>query len=460
MAFITFRLILKRRNISKLILLLFVLYPISCKDCTTEPTDNPDYDIQLSAIESAPTYIRLSVSISDSGSVRQYALQRDSEMVVTDTLFGKDTILVDSELEPSTSYQYRLLIQDKGKTIDSSEPLTIITPELSEHTFSSWDIQTIGGNNSSLNDIFYVDENNIWAVGKIDTGDSSYNAMHWDGEKWNYELIGIMGVICEGIYYFSGNDIWIATGIIYHWSGNKWERFHLWDMGILGDDDGGVTDIWASSSTNIYFIGRKGSIVHYDGQTFKKMDTGTKINLTDIWGEIDPKTGVTHIWVCGHADNSLASVILFLNNGEWKKIYERYADDSNSLDNVLRYNPHCNTIWTHPDSEKLWVGGGYGLFTLDNKFSPTKYTEIDVLGEIGYFSCPHQIRGDSPYDIFITGAYSSLYHYNGQTWSRYLELYDDDREFGVINVVNNKIYIVGHYFGSFLSSALLIKGVR
>lgn len=464
MAFNTFRLISNKRIIFKLFLLLFALYPISCKDCTTEPPENPDYDIQLSVIEFAPTYVRLSVSISDSGSIRQYALQRDSEMVVTDTLFGKDTILVDSELEPSTTYQYRLLIQDQGKTIDSSEPLTIITPELSEHIFSNWDIQTIGGNNSSLNDIFYVNESNIWAVGKIDTGDSSYNAIHWDGEKWNF--VHITGWYCgsliqtelNSIFYFDENDIWALGSFPFHWDGTEWTFYQIQDMGIVPHGLSG--DIWATGPTNIYFIGANGLIVHYDGQTFEKMSSGTKVNLTDIWGEINPKTGDIHIWVCGKADDSSASIILYLKDGDWQKIYERYADGSNSLDDVVDYNPHCNTIWTHPSSDKLWVGGGYGLFTLDNKFTPTKYTEIDVLGEIGYFSYPGKIRGNNPYDIFITGAYSSLYHYNGQTWYRYLELYNGDNRIGPLYVSNNEIYIVGHYFGSFLSSALLIKGVR
>ncbi|MBU0712415.1 hypothetical protein KKA87_10935 [bacterium] len=464
MAFNTFRLISKKRNTSKLFLLLFVLYPISCKDCTTEPPENPDYDIQLSVIESAPTYVRLSVSISDSGCVRQYALQRDSVMVMSDTLFGKDTILIDSDLEPSTTYQYRILIRNKGKTIDASEPFPVLTPELSEHYVYNWDIDTIGDYNSYLNDVFIVDENNVWAVGDIDTGDSSYNAIHWDGEKWNF--VHITGWYCgrfiqtelNSIFYFDENDIWALGSYPFHWDGTEWTFYQLTDMGIIS---GGLAgDIWAIDPHDIFFIGRNGRIVHYNGQSFEKMDTGTKVDLTDIWGEIDPETGDVHIWVCGKADNSLASVILYFKNGEWHTIYERYADNTNSLDDVVRYNPHCNTIWTHPSSEKLWVGGGYGLFTLDNKFYPTKYTEIDVLGEIGYFSYPHKIRGNNPYDIFITGGYSSLYHYNGQTWHRYQELFDDDKEFGAIKVKDDTIYIVGDYFGSFLSSGLLIKGLR
>ncbi|MBU1065426.1 hypothetical protein KKC74_11580 [bacterium] len=454
----------KKRNTSKLFLLLFVLYPISCKDCTTEPPENPDYDIQLSVIESAPTYVRLSVSISDSGCVRQYALQRDSVMVMSDTLFGKDTILIDSDLEPSTTYQYRILIQNKGKTIDASEPIPVLTPELSGHYVYSWDIDTLGDDNSHLNDVFIVDENNVWAVGDIDTGDSSYNAIHWDGEKWSLINIEVeyLGRTyfkkLTSILYFNNNDIWVTDLCSpLHWDGESWNFYHLYDMGL----DACVGDgIWGTSSSDLYFIGKDGAIVHYDGQTFEKMDTGTKVDLTDIWGEIDPETGDAHIWVCGNADNSLASVILYLKDGEWQKIYERYADDTNSLDDVVRYNPHCNTIWTHPSSEKLWVGGGYGLFTLDDKFSPTKYTEIDVLGEIGYFSYPGKIRGNNPYDIFITGAYSSLYHYNGQTWHRYQELYDEDNRIGALDLTEDSIFIVGHYFGSFLSSGLLIKGLR
>jgi hypothetical protein len=55
----------------------------------------------------------------------------------------------------------------------------------------------------------------------------------------------------------------------YHWNGIKWERDPLWDMGVSGYDNGGVTKIWGSVFDNLYFVGRKGSNVHYNDSTWR-----------------------------------------------------------------------------------------------------------------------------------------------------------------------------------------------
>jgi hypothetical protein len=43
--------------------------------------------------------------------------------------------------------------------------------------------------------------------------------------------------------------------------------------------------IWGSSSTDIYVVSSTpGKLWHYDGSTWKEIDTGSSSGLADIWG--------------------------------------------------------------------------------------------------------------------------------------------------------------------------------
>ncbi|PIS27582.1 MAG: hypothetical protein COT43_09725 [Candidatus Marinimicrobia bacterium CG08_land_8_20_14_0_20_45_22] len=282
-------------------LILATLLAMSCKEC---PTEQPDYDIYLSAEDVFSTSVVLSVSLPDSGDVSAFALDRDNSTVATYTCSDDDTLIIDEGLMPDTDYIYRVRFLKDGKTKSESDPVSVHTMDTTSHDFT-WEIDTLGNYGSYLKDAWIVNENNIWVVGNIETDSGTYNAARWDGDKWN--LLKVLSGYSPnyGIFYFSENDIWITSGLPIHWNGSEWTLYHFWNMGVLDDEDGGVTDIWASSSSDIYFVGKKGSIVHYDGSTFTKMESGTEIDLTDIKG--DPDGG--DIWVCGF-DDLKGSVLL------------------------------------------------------------------------------------------------------------------------------------------------------
>ena len=438
------------------LLLSAVFLAISCKECPTEP----DYDIYLSVEDVLCTWVTLKVTLPDSGNINNFELDRNDSTIATFTCTDDDTLITDENLTPNTDYSYRVRFLKEGKTKAESETVTVHTMPITSHDFI-WEVDTLGGgvkSGSFFKDVFIISEDDVWAVGNIETDSGEYNAARWNGTKW--ELLGIYSNTLDlySIYYFSENDIWVTSHCFpIHWDGENWTLYHLNNMGI---DGCAGNAIWASSPDNIYFVGRKGSIVHYDGQNFEKMESGTDIDLTDIWGYDDPETGKPHVWACGNASDSRASVILYLKDGQWNKIYERYADDTNNLDDVHMYNPHCQTIWADPNSELLWIGGGFGFFTLDNKVSPIKYSEIRIIDEVGYFAYPYKVRGNSPRDLFITGAFGSLFHYNGKDWHWYSGLYNDAYRFKSIDVTPNAVFVVGSDYSSFLSKAVVVRGYR
>jgi hypothetical protein len=109
----------------------------------------------------------------------------------------------------------------------------IVTPPTEEKTDTTshnftWEKYTFGGGggDSHLKDVAVIDENNIWAVGEIYMKDSlgndeinPYNAVHWDGKKWELKRIRYYGNCSaveypplRGIWDFSANNIVITNG--------------------------------------------------------------------------------------------------------------------------------------------------------------------------------------------------------------------------------------------------------
>jgi hypothetical protein len=430
--------------------LLLLLLPFLITACfNPEPED---YGLALEAVDVVCVEATFRVTASGVPETWSCGLYRDDSLVVTETLSGQSGYIRDTGLLPAADYTYHISYMKDGRDKDRSDPVAVTTLDTTSHDFT-WTVETLGDAGSYLNDVAIVDENNIWAVGYIKEGDSIYNAAHWDGEKWDMVLVGSVGVTINGIYYISDDNIWLTTGIIYHWNGSEWERYHLWDMGIIHyPEDGGVYQVWGSSSDNVWFAGNNGSLVHYDGSRFRRVESGTDVDFTDIYG-----VNANHIWVAG-CDEFTQSVIIGIFDSKPTKLFHRYSDGTNNLDDETYWSPEAWTIWTGPHSRRLKIAGGYGLYELDNRESPQKYTRIDVEAHTGYFAYPWKMRGNHEADLFIAGEFGSLFHFNGLSWHWYEGLVSESVRLKSIAVINRSVVAVGVDHGSFLSKGVVVMG--
>lgn len=280
--------------------------------------------------------------------------------------------------------------------------------DTTSHNFV-WEIDTLGGSGSFLNDVAIVDENNIWVVGALSIDDSTleyegqlnYNAAHWDGQTWNYIQVCCAGLDIEGIFYFSENDIWLATGNIFHWDGVDWTNYHLWNMGVLGPNDGGVSQVWGTSSSNIYFIGENGSIVHYDGNSFTKLESGTEFNFKDMWGIVNNQTDQITIGFTGKSsiyEPNDSEVLLYTDN-----LFTQLPDSGLST--------NINGIWFNDDKRIYVVGAGLFIYEADSLY----WIYVHEYPEGAYL---YDIIGPEN-DLFIVGAFGRVSHFNGNTWYHY-----------------------------------------
>ncbi len=333
----------------------------------------------------------------------------------------------------------------------------------------NWQVFEIGNYSSIIKDIFVIAQDDIWAVGEIHTAETDrwnedstkwippYNAAHWDGEKWTLVHISpefrgnkITPEI-EGVFAFSTNDIWFsAGGAPVHWNGVTYTMYHLWDMGVLGQTDGGVTKIWGRSSYDIYFVGRTGSIAHFNGTSWTKIESSTKIKLTDVWGSPEGKS----IWACGF-DEVKGSVLL--------------KNSTNGFETVVAYNasnPHgqnqisyaFQSIWAYePDTVYVASVGRVYRTPLDYSSYALEMIWYDYKNQSGYPNEIKSIRGTTSKDLFIAGYQNEILHYNGKDWYKYDELLTDSGYWYALSL-NKNIIAAGGW--SSQQKALIAIGTR
>jgi len=306
---------------------------------------------------------------------------------------------------------------------------TICCLDSTSHSFS-WEIDSLGIYGSYLNDVAIVDENDIWVVGNIETDSTSYNAAHYDGSEWELTLIvnpdPIMGII-----YFSDNDIWMVNGYPIHWDGNEWTLYPLHNYGMQV----AVEHLWGTSSSNMYFVGLNGSIVHYDGSSFVQMASGTDVDLKDIAGTPDGE----HVFAVGREHISTApSVALEFENGNWNTLY--YTEGTQPHDGNLGWiygvDVLEDTVYFSTTSG-LWK---YNYMTNMSLLIPNTVIDFNSIAVL-------HININSQNDIFFVGAGGHYIHFNGFNYILNGDIYNQFNQSAALGAdYNGQISVIVGYF--------------
>ena len=316
--------------------------------------------------------------------------------------------------------------------------------DTTNHNFV-WEINTIGNYGSYLNDVSIIDENNIWVVGNIETDSGKYGGAYWNGVSWELKKlkgpgISVPTITANGLWCFSEDNIWFASGSIYRWDGIETSLIWLRDI----NTDETVEKIWASSEDNIYFVGKKGAIVHYDGSTFTRIESGMNIPIVDVWGGDENDT-----YFCQFNSTTGHSGILHYNGNQLESLYyfESIVHNSDTLSGAI------HTIWIYEDT--LYAGYSSGIWKeniLEKKGIVTLWTKI--FSENIY---SNKIIGQSNNDIIIVGNWMKMAHYNGVSWKSYTNILGNVGDYKAIDIKGNLICAVGW---TDFPKALIVVGKR
>lgn len=405
---------------------LFIL----CYAC--DSTEPPANDVILSVEDVSCTEAWLKLTTGGITLPANAVLQQDGEDVMTLNITTPDTILYVNDLLPNKTYIFQVTGNKqppKGETVTSNQQ-QLTTLDTTSHNFN-WQKFEFGEHASShLADVAIIDENNLWVVGEIFMNDSrgnidpiAYNAVHWDGNKWELKKIPInyQGILLyppiRSLISFDDDDIWFESGI--HWNG---KIFETRKMNI--EFNSHVNAMWGTSSSNLYIVGNEGKIAHYNGQSWQMIESRTIENLYDIYG-----INESELYVGGGDIAQFKGVFLKGNKsgfkviGEGKSIYPGEEFDP-------YFSGSISTVWT--SNQSTVYAGGFFLYRYKyGRFEFVKSLEGNYLGGNSYaqyWGYITGIRGNGENDIFMVGERNTIRHFNGVTWRQIGMPYDPNSD--------------------------------
>ncbi len=244
-----------------------------------------------------------------------------------------------------------------------------------------------------------------------------FNAVHWDGEKWNLKRLLYKGGFWDinTIFAFSENDIWFEAFINY--DGKQFMEKPV-PQELIGWT---ITKMWGTSSQDMYFVGTNGNITHYDGQSWQRLESGTTTDINDIWGAVNPETGEKTI-LCPVSSRS--------HVGEYRLLSISENVVSDKLNWILERR--ILSVWFDNNSPVYECGSGLRMYQ-NNSWKDIESPSYITL----------RVRGSSWNNVFVAGVFGLVMHYNGSTWKDYPDLAFENGELNGLAVTDNLIVATG-----------------
>jgi hypothetical protein len=213
--------------------------------------------------------------------------------------------------------------------------------------------------------------------------------------RWDRQRIASTLDDLSGISGVSPRDVFAvgARGTVLHFDGAGWtER--------KSGTSRNLTAVWALSSRDVFAVGFDGTILHFDGTRWSRQISGTARTLSALWG--DSPSNVIAVGRSG--------TILRYDGRSWR------AERSDSRQDLL-------AVWGSSASD-VYAGGTRGTLL---HFDGRSWSRVEVNStKYGQFSQFNALGGTSPADVYAAGwegpvdvdvdRTGVLLHYDGRTW--------------------------------------------
>ena len=206
--------------------------------------------------------------------------------------------------------------------------------------------------------------------------------------------LAVLGIY--GIWALDSSNIYFAVGAIVKYEGGKFIETNLGDLGFTQFQ--GVNKLWGSSEQNIWGVGPEGTIVHYDGKSWARIDFPRQWYLFDITGDL--QSGIAY---AAAMDSTSYKAIVKLESSSAQIIYKS-PQISSIKPNGLNYL-----------NGNLYLAGSDFQCTLLWRYR-TANGEIDSLYTVAPTTGLFNITGESENDLYFWGndyRVGKLVHYNG-----------------------------------------------
>ncbi len=291
-----------------------------------------------------------------------------------------------------------------------------------------------------MRDVVIINDTLAYAVGVIYLNDSTtgqpdpqpYGFARWNGSTWSLRKIAyhdfgspqLFPGELNAILAFGANDIFVSSpASLLHWDGSNWTEKAFFMTGI--PFNGQVTKMWGTSGSNIYCVGSGGAIYFYNGSSWTKIESGTTLPINDIYGAYNSATKQWEILAVASDDAN-------------KKILRIQGTSVSPLPDAGLSNS-LNGVWFVPCEKYYVVGAGIGFKNILDS-SPWNVYASGVV--TNYMS--DGIRGNNINDVFVTGSFFEIVHYNGSSWHNYKDVIPfADGGVGRVAMKGNLVITVG-----------------
>jgi len=204
----------------------------------------------------------------------------------------------------------------------------------------------------------------------------------------------------------------------------------MYDLRTTVNPNISLSKTWGTSSSNIYFVGRNGNIAHWNGSSWKKIESGTNLDIYDIYGDYSVSTNSIEILlVAGNLFQGIEKKVLSLKNNSVKELSTKNIPDGS-----------LHGVW-FKRSKKYYVVGN-GIYSKRNSNDFNNWTNLHN-GLTQYYI--YGIAGTNYNNIFLCGSFGETLHYNGKTWKTYRNTPGFFKnEFFNVAIKSNKVVVVGY----------------
>jgi len=205
-------------------------------------------------------------------------------------------------------------------------------------------------------------------------------------------------------------------------------------------DNWQVNKMWGSSPNDLYAVGNNGNIAHYNGQSWSKIESGTDLNINDIWGDYNEKTKQWEI----------LAVASNIYSGYDKNVIN-IKNNSSEILNKDGIEEVLSGVWFQSNKKYYLVGSG----TYEKKYLTDIIWKGDPLDITNYFE--NSIRANDINDIIIVGAFGEVLHFNGICWKSFInETFLSNGTYLSGDIKNNLIIALGYQY----AQAIITIGQR
>ncbi len=161
----------------------------------------------------------------------------------------------------------------------------------------------------------------------------------------------------------------------------------VWVPMDSGTTDEALRGVWGSTHDDVFAVGERGTILHYDGSSaWAEMDSSTTRDLKDIWGSTP--NDVFAVGSCG--------TILHYDGNTWAPM------DSGTTEWI------CGVCGSAPND--VFAVGGWGTIL---HYDGSAWSTMDS----GTTQSLSGVWGSASDDVFAPGYNGTILHYDGSAWS-------------------------------------------